>query len=90
MPNLKAARKALRHSQRRRVVNDRWRRVYKEAVKVVRDAIAQGDAAKALAAYPAAQRALDRTARRNILHPTTAARQKSRLRKAIQRVSATK
>jgi len=88
MPNLKAARKALRHSQRRRSINDRWRHSYKAAVKTVRDAIKKGDAAAAAAALPAAQRALDRTARRNILHPRTVARQKSRLQQALAKISA--
>lgn len=86
MPNIKAAKKALRHNRRRRAVNDKWRRAYKVTVKTVHDALRRGDAAAALAAYPAAQRALDRTGRRNILHPRTVARQKSRLQKAIAKL----
>lgn len=87
MPNLKAAKKALRHSRRRRALNDTWRRSYKSAVKVVRDAIRRGDVESAIKAFPAAERALDRTARHNILHPRNAARQKSRLQQAIKKIS---
>lgn len=90
MPNLKAARKAHRHNQRQRATNDTWRRATKEAVKAVRDAVRRGDASAATTAWPAAQRALDRVARRNILHPRTAARQKSRLQLAIQKITAPK
>ena len=88
MPNLKAAKKALRHSQRRRAINDKWRQSYKSTVKAVRDALRQNDVKTAIAAFPAAQRALDRSARRNILHPKKAARQKSRLQHAIAKLSA--
>lgn len=88
MPNLDAAKKAFRHSQRRRALNERWRRSYKATVKAVRDALRQGDVQAAVAAFPAAERALDRTARHNVLHPKTAARQKSRLQAAIKKMSA--
>lgn len=90
MPNLKAAKKALRHSQRRRAINDKWRRRAREAVKTVRDAITKGDAASAAAAWPTVQRLLDRATRRHVLHPRQAARQKSRLQSAIQKIGATK
>lgn len=90
MPNLKAAKKALRHNQRQRAINDNWRRSTKEVVKAVRDAIKLGDAKAAIDGWPAAQQALDQVARRNILHPRTVARQKSRLQHAIQKITATK
>jgi ribosomal protein S20 len=43
----------------------------------------------ARAALPSAQRALDRTARRNIIHPRTAARYKARLAHAITKITPT-
>jgi small subunit ribosomal protein S20 len=83
MPQLQAAKKALRVSQRRRAINDRWRRKMRATLRTVRTAINQGKKQAAQQAFDNAASVLDRTARRNIIHPNRAARKKSRLQKAI-------
>ena len=86
MPQLQAAKKDLRKSQRRRTVNDRWRLAMRKSVRVVQDAITEKNQKAATAAMPKAQAALDRASRRNIIHPNKAARKKSRLLKAIAKI----
>lgn len=83
MPQTQAAEKALRISERRRVVNDRWRRKMRESVKQVRDAITKKEKDVATAALLTAQKTLDRAARHNVIHHRTAARKKSQLQRAI-------
>jgi len=86
MPQLKAAKKDLRKNQRRRTINNRWRSTVHNTIRAVQDAITQKDKKTALEALPKAQAALDRAARRNIIHPNKAARKKSRLLKAIAKL----
>lgn len=88
MPQTKAAAKALRVSARRRVINDRWRKHMREALRVVRDALAAGKRAEAQQAYLTAQKMLDRAARRHVIHRNKAARKKSRLQKSIAKLPA--
>lgn len=88
MPILKSAEKALRASERRRVMNDRWRTKLHTALKAVRVATTAKDKAAAEKAYLKATSILDRAARRNIIHPNKAARKKSRLAKAVAKISA--
>ncbi len=83
MPQLQAAKKALRVSARKRVVNDRWRRQLREALHTVRDAITAGKKDEAQAAVLQAQSVIDRAARHHILHRNKAARKKSQLQKAV-------
>lgn len=83
MPQLKAAKKALRVSARQRRVNDRWRQRVRTSVRAVRDAIVARDKPTAAQTFQAAQQQIDRAARRNVMHPNTAARKKSRLQKMI-------
>lgn len=87
MPQLQAAKKALRVSARRRVINDRWRRKVREALHAVRDAIRAQDKKAAAEAYVTATSMIDRAARRNIIHPNSAARKKSRLHKAVANIT---
>lgn len=86
MPQLQAAKKALRSSARKRLFNDRWRRKVRAAIHSVRDAIEKGDKVLALKAAVLAEKVLDRSARRNIIHPNKAARKKSRIQKAIAKL----
>lgn len=88
MPQLQAAKKDLRKNQRRRTQNDRWRSAIRTATHAVRDAITAHDKSAAETAYPAAQKAIDRAVRRNVLHTNKAARKKSRLLKAISKITA--
>ncbi len=88
MPQTSSAKKALRSSERKRVINNRWRHIMRANIRTVRDAIQAGDSQTATQAFTKAQRIIDRAARRNIIHPTNAARKKSRLQLAIQKIVA--
>lgn len=87
MPQLQAAKKALRVSKRKRMFNDRWRRKLRSAFVELREAINAGDKKNAETAYVKAESVIDRAARRNIIHKNRAARKKSRLKKAVQSIS---
>lgn len=87
MPQLQAAKKALRVSARKRQINDRWRLKLRLATRAVREAIAAKDKATAKKALVKVHSTLDRTARRNIIHPNKASRLKSRLQKAVAKIS---
>ncbi len=83
MPQLKAAKKSLRQNIRRRAVNDRWRKKMRQEVHAVKESLAEKNKEAALEAYTKAQSALDRAARRHVVHPNKAARKKSRLLRKI-------
>ena len=76
MPILKNAKKALRSSERKRVVN---RRV-KTRVKTYLDRVKKsGDSADIATAYSA----IDKAVKKNLIHPNKAARLKSQATKAV-------
>jgi small subunit ribosomal protein S20 len=76
VPNIKAAIKWVRHSEKRtlrnRDVKTRLKTLYKKAVGA-------GDAAAA----PSVESQFDKAAQKGIIHPNKAARKKSRLAKAL-------
>ena len=88
MPQTQSAKKALRHDQQRRRINNLWRQRMRARVKTVRDAITAKDSAAAQKSYTEAQKNIDRAARHYIIHRNTAARKKSRLQQAITKISA--
>ncbi len=81
MPRIKSAKKRMRQSRKATAANRQQRSQLKTALKKVR--AASGEAAAV--AYRDAEKLLDRAGRKNLLHRNTAARQKSRLAKAIKR-----
>ncbi len=85
MPITKSAKKALRASKRKRVVNLRLTRTSHNAVKEVRELVLKKDIAGAKKALEAAQSALDKAVKRGTIKKNTAARKKSRLSALIKR-----
>ncbi|HQV64767.1 MAG TPA: 30S ribosomal protein S20 [Candidatus Paceibacterota bacterium] len=81
MPNLQNAKKALRVSARKRVLNDRRRRAMKVAVKSVKISNANEDLSKAF-------QAIDKAAKRGVIKKNAASRKKSRLSKAVAKKQA--
>lgn len=79
MPQTSSAKKALRVSARRRVINDRWRSKLRATERKFKVALSEKNAEQARVLYVQLQSTLDRMARRHILHRNTAARTKSRL-----------
>lgn len=79
MPITKSAKKALRVSTRKKVVNDQSKKLFKEATKAVERLVKDGKKDDAKKALKKAQTAIDKAAKRGVLQKNTAARKKSRL-----------
>lgn len=83
MPIIKSAKKALRGSGRKKVYNDRRKKAMKIAIKDVNKLTGAEARAKLSDAY----KAIDKAAKRGVIKKNTAARKKSRLAKAIKKIS---
>lgn len=88
MANTTSAEKRNRQSERRRVRNLHVRTGVKSAVKKVRDAVVQGDAAQAKLALHQAARLIDRAASKGALHRNAASRKIARLSHAVSQLGA--
>ena len=88
MANTKSSKKDLRRSAKRRVRNTAVKSALKTYVKKVRVAAASGDAAKTTPVLVKAISALDKAAQQGIIHKNQAARRKSRIAKAANKVAA--
>jgi len=87
MPITRSAKKAVKVSARKKVINDRRRRVMREETKTVKSIIAgktKGDAVQELSK---AYKAIDKAAKRGVIKKNTAARKKSRLATAVAKAS---
>lgn len=87
MPNTKSANKAMRQSRRRNAINLRTRSKFKSAVKDTRTLITAGSMKEATESLKKAMSAIDKAVKKNVLHKNTASRRKSRLAKAIAKIS---
>lgn len=83
----KNAKRGVRVSERKRVVNDKLRRTMKEAVKTVRKDVLAKDVKSTKVDLSLAFKALDKAAKRGTIKKGTANRKKSRLAKAVAKVS---
>ena len=88
MANIKAAKKAIRSSARRRVENDRRRRAMRKVVKEINTLVESGDAKSAMEKLPTAFKAIDKAAKKGGVKANTASRTKSRLNARIKKVVA--
>lgn len=87
MAHSRTARKAIRQNERRRIQNKAALSAMRTQIKLVRNAVAEGDAATAVAELPRAQKLLDKAAKTNRIHANQAARVKSRLARAVERLA---
>lgn len=78
MPVTKSAKKKMQRDRRRTIINRQIRQKMKAAVKTMR----QKPTKKAL---QKASQALDRAAKKGVIHPNKASRLKSRLAKLLQK-----
>lgn len=85
MANTKSAKKAIRVSSRKTVVNLRTRRSFKEARKDANTAAAKGDVKSSKELLAKAYKEIDKAAKKKVLHKNTAARYKSRLAKRFSK-----
>jgi small subunit ribosomal protein S20 len=83
----KNAKRALRGSTRKAVTNDRRRRTMKEAVKTVRKDVLKKDEKAIKTDLSLAFKALDKAAKGGVIKKGTANRKKSRLAKAVAKLS---
>ena len=79
MPILKSAKKALRQSERRRVLNLRYKKRIKDTIKQIKKLIAEKKFKEARELLPQAYKALDKAAKHGTIKKNTASRKKSRL-----------
>jgi len=82
----KGAKKAIRQSERKKVVNIRRQKIMKESVKDVRTLVTGGKKKEAEAKLKTAFQALDKAAKRGVIKKNTASRKKSRLAKSIAKI----
>ncbi len=87
MPIIKAQKKSVRQSARRRVFNDRRRRAMREAVKLIKTFVAGKDAKSAHEALPAAYKAIDKAVKRGVIKKNTGSRKKSQLSRMIKEIA---
>ena len=87
MPITKGAKKAHRASLRKKVFNDRRKRAMKDAVKKVKTLILQKDKEGASSMMSDVYKAIDKAAKRGVIKKNTASRKKSRISKAIAKIS---
>ena len=84
MPNIDSAKKAMRVSGRKRVMNDARRKTMREVVKKVRTLATTAKDAAAKDLHLAYQ-AIDKAMKRGVIKKNTAARKKSRLAKMFSK-----
>ena len=86
MPIIKAQKKSVRQSEKRRVFNDRRRRTMREAVKAIKAFVAGKDVKAANEALPTAFKAIDKATKRGVIKANTASRKKSQLSRIIKEI----
>ena len=74
-----SAKKAIRVSKRKKLINDRREKNMKESVKKIEKALKAGNKDEALKMLSTAFAAVDKAAKRGVIKKNTAARKKSRL-----------
>lgn len=87
MAIIKSAKRNIRGSARKAVFNTRRSRAMKDVIKEVRTLVASKDKKNAEALLSKAYKAIDKAAKGNTIKKNAAARKKSRLAKAIKKIS---
>ena len=86
MANIKSAEKRIEQSAKQRARNRAQRSRMRGAVREVRQAVEDGDQAKAQELLPETLSVVDVTARKKVIHANAAARTKSRLSRAVAKM----
>jgi len=86
MPITKSAKKALRQNKSRRARNLKQSRLFKDEIKALKKLIAAKDKKSAVEILPKVYKTVDKAVKTNILNKNTAARLKSRLTKAVNKL----
>ena len=83
MPIIKAAKKSLRQSKRRKARNIRKKDAVKDLVKKIKALLVQKKNEEAKKLLPAIYKALDKAAKTGVIKKSNASRRKSRITKAL-------
>lgn len=89
MPNTANAKKALRKSEKRRLLNRTKRTALRGILKKVRVAVEAGNQDVARESFRLACKKLDQAAAKNLIHKNAAARTKSRLSALLKKTFST-
>ena len=87
MPITKGAKKALRSSEKKKVFNTRRKKILKDEVKKIEKLVKAGKSKEAKEELSKAYKALDKATKMNTIKKNTASRKKSRLAKAVKKIS---
>jgi len=79
VPNIKSAKKRVKVTRKKTLINQMHKTALKTAVKKAESAIASGDKEESRIAFNAAVKKLDQSVSQGILHKNTVARKKSQL-----------
>jgi small subunit ribosomal protein S20 len=88
MPIIQSAKKQLRQSLKKRVLNARVTRTLKESIKAVTKAVKDNSPEKAEETLRVAYKTIDTAAKKHLLHPNNANRKKSNLAKWVKGMGA--
>ena len=88
MPNHKSAKKRVRQSARRRIINQNNRTRLRGSIKKLRSALEGGNANESSSLLPATVSQIDKAVQKGVLHRNTAARHKSRLTARVNQAAA--
>jgi small subunit ribosomal protein S20 len=83
MPHSRSSRKRVRQNETRRVANLAVKGAMRAAEKQLRTLLEDGKAQEAAAALPSAYQALDKAAKRHVIHANTSANHKRKLAHAV-------
>jgi small subunit ribosomal protein S20 len=87
MPQTQSAKKALRQSEKKRIINYQYKRKMRDLVKNLRVLIKDSKKDQAEKILPDVYKAIDKAAKKDIIKKGNASRKKSRLTVAINKIS---
>lgn len=87
MANKDSAKKAMRQDERKHVFNLRRKRTMKASVKDARELILSGNKKAAMELLPKLYKAIDKAVKKGVIKKNTAARKKSRITRAVEKLS---
>ncbi|MBF0240077.1 MAG: 30S ribosomal protein S20 [SAR324 cluster bacterium] len=90
MPSHKSAIKRVEQTKKRYERNRSLRSALRTSIKKFRTLLEKGDVGEAQTSFPSIQKTIDKAVTKGILQHGTAARYKSRLANALQKLSASK
>lgn len=87
MPIIKANKKSVRQSAKRRVFNDRRRRAMRDTVKQIKELVVKKDHTGAMELLPTAYKAIDKAVKRGVITSNTGARKKSQINRTVKEIA---